>query len=82
MRVYPIWRRKESIERPLAQLLYYFNWKLPNEMKPGNLDMDETTFGATTLHYTNTTKRKNNLFLVATSHGPIMPRLKPAYAGI
>lgn len=49
-----------TIELPLAQLLYYFNWKLPNDMKPDDLDMDESP-GVTT-------KRKNHLYLVATSN--------------
>ena len=30
-----------SITLPLALLLYYFNWELPNKMKPADLDMDE-----------------------------------------
>ena len=49
-----------SIELPLAQLLYHFDWTLPDGMKPEDLDMDET-FGATT-------KRKNSLFLNANPH--------------
>ncbi|KAH1267050.1 Cytochrome P450 71D8 [Glycine max] len=35
-----------SITLPLALLLYYFNWELPNKMKPADLDMDEL-FGLT-----------------------------------
>ncbi|XP_044510364.1 cytochrome P450 71D10-like [Mangifera indica] len=35
-----------NIELPLAQLLYHFDWKLPNEMKPEDMDMTEA-FGVT-----------------------------------
>ncbi|KAL8105806.1 cytochrome P450 CYP71D312-like [Apium graveolens] len=49
-----------SVELPLAQMLYHFDWTLPDGMKPQDLDMDET-FGATT-------KRKNSLFLNATPY--------------
>lgn len=41
-----------NIEYILTQLLYHFDWKLPNGMKPDELDMDEA-FGAST-------KRKND----------------------
>ncbi|XP_031278241.1 LOW QUALITY PROTEIN: cytochrome P450 71D10-like [Pistacia vera] len=35
-----------NIELPLAQLLYHFDWKLPNRMNPKDLDMAEV-FGVT-----------------------------------
>lgn len=53
-----------NIMFPLAQLLYHFNWNLPNGMKPEQLDMSEG------LGLGNT--RKENLYVVAsaTSHLP------------
>ena len=45
-----------SIELPLANLLYHFDWKLPNGMKFQDLDMTES-FGLTV-------RRKNALFLI------------------
>ncbi|KAK6129775.1 hypothetical protein DH2020_036482 [Rehmannia glutinosa] len=47
-----------SVELPLAQLLYNFNWKLPDGGKPESLDMIENP-GLTAT-------RKNNLFVVPT----------------
>ena len=47
-----------SIKRKGIVLLYYFNWELPNKMKPADLDMDEL-FGLTVV-------RKNKLFLIPT----------------
>lgn len=49
-----------TVELPLAQLVYSFDWKLPDEMKPEDLDMDETNAA--------TSKRKNNLLLIATEY--------------
>ncbi|CAI0394756.1 unnamed protein product [Linum tenue] len=40
----------------LVNLLYHFDWKLPNKMKPEDLDMDEESGG--------TVARKNNLHLI------------------
>ncbi|KAL5769323.1 hypothetical protein ACOSQ2_016106 [Xanthoceras sorbifolium] len=51
-----------NIELPLAQLLYHFNWKLPNGIQPEELDMSES-FGAIV-------KRKKDLYLVATPYIP------------
>ncbi|GAV60715.1 LOW QUALITY PROTEIN: p450 domain-containing protein, partial [Cephalotus follicularis] len=49
-----------NIELPLAQMLYHFDWKLPHQMKPQDLDMSED-FGAIV-------KRKKDLFLIPTAY--------------
>ncbi|KAH7849083.1 hypothetical protein Vadar_012768 [Vaccinium darrowii] len=49
-----------TIELPLAQLLYHFNWEAPNGTKPEDLDMSET-FGASV-------RRISNLHLIATPY--------------
>ncbi|XWS51766.1 hypothetical protein CRYUN_Cryun11dG0011400 [Craigia yunnanensis] len=49
-----------SIELPLANLLYHFDWKLPNGMKFEDLEMTES-FGLTV-------RRKNDLFLIPIPH--------------
>lgn len=51
-----------NIELPLANLLYHFDWKLPGEMRPEDLDMTEA-FGATV-------GRKKNLQLIAIPYTP------------
>ncbi|KAF7145716.1 hypothetical protein RHSIM_Rhsim04G0014400 [Rhododendron simsii] len=45
-----------NMELPLAQLLYHFDWKLPNGMKHEELDMEER-FGLTV-------RRKHDLYLI------------------
>lgn len=45
-----------NMELPLAMLLYHFDWKLPNGVKPENLEMDEL-FGITV-------RRKNDLCVI------------------
>ncbi|KAL4654960.1 hypothetical protein ACB092_01G417500 [Castanea dentata] len=52
------------IELALAQLLYHFDWKLPNEVKPEELDMTEN-FGSTC-------RRKNDLYLNVTPRFPFL----------
>ncbi|KAK8313199.1 hypothetical protein V6Z11_D01G094000 [Gossypium hirsutum] len=50
------------VELSLAQLLYHFDWKLPNGMKNEDLDMTET-FGATS-------RRKRDLRLIPIPYHP------------
>lgn len=50
------------VELSLAQLLFHFDWKLPNDMKPEDLDMTEV-FGLGA-------RRKVNLCLVPIPHRP------------
>ncbi|XP_044494818.1 cytochrome P450 71D10-like [Mangifera indica] len=51
-----------NIELPLAQLLYHFDWKLPNEMNPEDLDVSEV-FGITL-------GRKTDLMLIPLTYRP------------
>ncbi|KAJ8645377.1 hypothetical protein MRB53_007125 [Persea americana] len=51
-----------TVELALAQLLYYFEWKLPNAIEPEDLDMTEA-FGVAM-------GRKSNLYLIPFSHLP------------
>ncbi|MCD7452617.1 hypothetical protein HAX54_017596 [Datura stramonium] len=47
-----------NIELPLAQLIYHFNWKLPNGMKPEDVHVTETPGSSC--------RRKYNLCVIAT----------------
>uniref|UniRef100_M1B2A2 Cytochrome P450 hydroxylase n=2 Tax=Solanum tuberosum TaxID=4113 RepID=M1B2A2_SOLTU len=49
-----------NVELPLAQLIYHFNWKLPNGMKPEDVDVTETPGSSCS--------RKYNLCVIATSN--------------
>jgi premnaspirodiene oxygenase len=49
-----------NVELPLASLLYHFDWKLPDELKPEQIDMSES-FGLTS-------RRKTPLLLYAVPH--------------
>lgn len=52
-----------SVEYTLSQLLYHFDWKLPDQMNPENLDMTEVV--------TAGLQRKNNLRLIPTPYVPL-----------
>ncbi|KAK2640201.1 hypothetical protein Ddye_027996 [Dipteronia dyeriana] len=52
-----------NVELPLAQLLYHFDWKLPDGMKNQDIDMTGT--------FAITEKRKNDLYLIPTPHHPL-----------
>ncbi|XP_002522900.2 premnaspirodiene oxygenase [Ricinus communis] len=52
-----------NMQLPLAQLLYHFDWKLPDGVAPEDLDMTET-FGATIT-------RKNKLHVIPTRYQPL-----------
>ncbi|KHG17975.1 Cytochrome P450 [Gossypium arboreum] len=51
-----------AVELSLAQLLYHFDWKLPNRMKNEDLDMTEA-FGASG-------RRKRDLYLIPIPYHP------------
>lgn len=53
-----------TIELCLAQLLFYFDWKLPSGMAPEELDMSETSVGVSVV-------RKEPLRLVPSIHAPL-----------
>ncbi|CAN4126566.1 unnamed protein product [Withania somnifera] len=51
-----------NVYLPLAQLLYHFDWKLPNGMEPRDLDLTETSGAIAAL--------KKDLYLIATPYRP------------
>ncbi|KAJ1284274.1 hypothetical protein BS78_03G192400 [Paspalum vaginatum] len=54
-----------SVELMVARLLYYFDWSLPNGMRPEELDMDTTVVGPAA-------RRTNQLLLVASPYEALM----------
>ncbi|KAJ7963662.1 Cytochrome P450 [Quillaja saponaria] len=53
-----------NVELPLAKLLYHFDWKLPNGMKPEDLDVSESqVLGMTS-------RRNGDLCLIPTRYKP------------
>ncbi|KAJ8773772.1 hypothetical protein K2173_006422 [Erythroxylum novogranatense] len=59
------------VELTLANLLYHFDWKLPNGLSAANLDMSEACGAAT--------HRKNDLYLIPTSfeHYELLVKICP-----
>ncbi|XP_058069013.1 desmethyl-deoxy-podophyllotoxin synthase-like [Magnolia sinica] len=55
-----------NVVLPIAQLLYYFDWKLPGKIKPEDLDMTES-FGATV-------SRRSELYLIPLPRNIPLPR--------
>ncbi|KAK4275961.1 hypothetical protein QN277_018969 [Acacia crassicarpa] len=51
-----------SLELPLANLLYHFDWKLPNGITPENFDMSEK--------FSASVRRSENLQLIPISYQP------------
>ncbi|XP_071739914.1 premnaspirodiene oxygenase-like [Rutidosis leptorrhynchoides] len=52
-----------TVEIILSHLLYYYDWKIPKDIKPEELDMSETLGAAC--------RRKNSLYLIATPYNPL-----------
>lgn len=51
-----------NVYLPLAKLLYHFDWKLPDGVKPSDLDMTESDGASCT--------RKDDLYLILTPYQP------------
>ncbi|PIA58218.1 hypothetical protein AQUCO_00500274v1 [Aquilegia coerulea] len=51
-----------NVELPLALLLYHFDWKLANGVKPEELDMTE--------EFSMVVRRKNDLYVIPTTYNP------------
>ncbi|KDP39287.1 hypothetical protein JCGZ_01044 [Jatropha curcas] len=57
-----------NVQFPLARLLYHFDWKLPNGMRPEDLDMNEK--------YGIAVRRANDLQLIPIPCFPPQPQVK------